>query len=332
MNAAYDKPPFSITEVMLSRVAEISELVGGIVAFSSFETKPHLRKNNRIKSIHSSLAIEANSLSLDAVRDVINGHEVIGQQREIREVQNAYRAYDELERIDPFDIRELKRVHGIMTEGLVRESGVFRSGGEGVYDGGKLIFMAPPPERVPGHIENLFGWLKQVRGSLSALIYSCVFHYEFVFIHPFADGNGRMARLWQTALLSDWRKVFRYLPIESRIHEYQSGYYEAIDRCTKEGESTQFIEFMLWRIAETLKEAAAQVSSAESQLSEYVKRLLAVMEYDVSYTASALLGKLALKSREMLRKNYLDPAIAADLVTMTIPGKPTSRNQRYVRR
>ena len=332
MKVDYAKPPFSITEAMLSRVAEISELVGGMAAFSSFETKPHLRKNNRIESIHSSLAIEANSLSLDAVRDVINGHEVVGSQREIREVQNAYRAYDELERLDPFDVGELKRVHGIMTEGLVRESGKFRSGGEGVYDGEKLIFMAPPLEMISGHIENLFGWLKQVRGSLSALIYSCVFHYEFMFIHPFADGNGRMARLWQTALLSDWRRVFRYLPIESHIHKYQGGYYEAIDRCNKEGESTLFIEFMLEQIAATLKEAAAQVSSADSQLSEYVKHLLSIMEYDVPYTASTLLGKLNLKSKEMLRKNYLDPAISLNLVTMTIPDKPTSRNQRYVRR
>ena len=323
---------------MLSRVSEISERLGKIVAYSNLETKPHLRKNNRIKSIHSSLAIEANSLSLDAVRDVINGHEVVGPVREIREVQNAYRAYGEMERIDPFKVSELKRIHGIMTEGLVRESGLFRSVGEGVFDGEKLIFMAPPPEMVDGHIENLFGWLNQVRGkntgkaSLPALIYSSVFHYEFVFIHPFADGNGRMARLWQTALLADWRKVFRYLPLESHIHKYQSGYYEAIDRCNKEGESTIFVEFMLQQIAATLKEAEGQVSAPDSILPESVKRLLTVMEYDVPYTAVTLLQKLGLRSKEMLRKNYLDPAIEANLVTMTIPEKPTSRNQRYLRR
>ena len=332
MDEGFTKPPFKITEAMLAKVATISELVGRIAPYEGLEARPHLRKNNRIRSIHSSLAIEANSLSLEAVRDVINGNEVVGPAREIQEVKNAYRAYEALEDLDPYSVDELKRVHGLMTEGLVGESGVFRAGGEGVFDGERLVFMAPPPEMVPRHIENLFSWLKGTRETLHPLIASSVFHYEFVFIHPFADGNGRMARLWQTALLAKWRGVFRYVPIESHVHRYQDGYYAAIDACNKAGESTVFVEFMLERIAETLEDVAGQVSTKSAALSEAVKHLLEVMDYDVPYTAAVLLEKLGLKSKEMLRKNYLDPALAANLVVMTEPGKPTSRNQRYIRK
>ena len=325
-------PPFEITGGILAKVAEISELVGSISSHANLEAKPHLRKNNRIKSIYSSLAIEANSLSLDAVRDVINGHSVIGPAREILEVKNANRAYGEIGNFNPLSLKELKRMHGVMTESLVGESGRFRSGGEGVYDGSRLVFMAPPPELVPGHMENLFAWLKSVGQTVHPLVSSTVFHYEFVFIHPFADGNGRMARLWQTALLAKWRPIFQYLPIESQIQKFQDGYYESIDRCNREGKSTSFIDFMLGRISEALSETKGQVSAMTGDLSEYVKRLLAAMEYDVPYTANALLEKLGLKSKEMLRKNYLDPALAMDLISRTIPNRPTSRNQRYVRK
>ena len=196
------KPSFTITNKILSYVSSISEKIGRITATSSLEAKPHLRRNNRIKSIHSSLKIEANSLTLGQVRDVINGRTVLGEQKEIQEVKNAYAAYEHLSEIDPYNIQHLKQFHGIMTKYLVEESGKFRIGEEGVFNGEECIFMAPPARFVAQLMDELFTWMKAAQGEVHPLILSSVFHYEFVFIHPFSDGNGRMARLWHTAILS----------------------------------------------------------------------------------------------------------------------------------
>ena len=325
------EPPFTITNEILSYVSSISEKIGRITATGSLEAKPHLRKNNRIKSIHSSLKIEANSLSLGQVRDVINGKTVLGEQKEIQEVKNAYAAYEHLSEIDPWSISDLKRFHGIMTKYVVEESGRFRSGEEGVYSGERCIFIAPPARLVPQLMDDLFGWMRQSQESVHPLILGCVFHYEFVFIHPFSDGNGRMARLWHTAILSKWKPVFEYIPIESQIERFQADYYDAIARCHSEGESTFFIEFTLMQIDKILDDVVAQVSDDNELLSENVKKLLAVMEYDIPYTGRLLMEKLGLKSRESFRKNYLHPAIEENLVRMTIPDKPNSRNQRYIK-
>ena len=326
------KPPFTITNKMLSYVSSISENIGQITTNSSPEAKPHLRRNSRIKSIHSSLKIEANSLSLGQVRDVINGKTVLGQQKEIQEVKNAYDAYEHLSEIDPYDIWYLKRFHGIMTKYLVEESGKFRSGEEGVFNGDRCIFMAPPARLVPQLMDDLFTWMKEAQDDVHPLILSSVFHYEFVFIHPFSDGNGRMARLWHTAILSKWKPVFEYIPIESQIEKFQDEYYEAIAQCHAAGESTVFIEFMLSQIDKILDDISAQISDKNEYLPETVKKLIEVMEYDVPYTSNALMEKLGLKAREGFRRNYLRPAIEMDLIRMTIPDKPNSRNQRYVRR
>ena len=326
------KPPFTITNKILSYVSSISEKIGRITANSSLEAKPHLRRNSRIKSIHSSLKIEANSLSLGQVRDVVNGKTVLGQQKEIQEVKNAYDVYEHLSEIDPYDIRYLKQFHGVMTKYLVEESGEFRSGEEGVFNGGRCIFMAPPARLVPQLMTDLFAWMKEAQDDVHPLILSSVFHYEFVCIHPFSDGNGRMARLWHTAILSKWKPVFEYIPIESQIEKFQEEYYEAISRCHAAGESTVFIEFMLLLIDKILDDVSAQISDKNEYLPETVKKLIEVMEYDVPYTSNALMEKLGLKAREGFRRNYLRPAIEMDLIRMTIPDKPNSRNQRYVRR
>lgn len=325
------RPPFTITNTMLACVASISEKIGRISLLSDMETKPHLRKNNRIKSIHSSLKIEANSLSLNQVRDVINGKLVIGEQKEIQEVKNAYAAYEKISEINPYSIKDLKRFHAIMTKYIVEESGDFRRGQEGVFNGEQCIFMAPPAQMVPQLMEQLFDWLKKSQGEVHPLILSSIFHYEFVFIHPFSDGNGRMARLWHTAILSKWKPVFEYIPLESQIERFQDEYYDAIAKCHVAGESTFFIEFMLTQIDKILDEFSIQVSRDNEQLSEYVKKLLDIMEYDVSYTSSTLMEKLGLKSREGFRRNYLHPAVELNLIRMTIPDKPNSRNQRYVK-
>ncbi|MCD7833667.1 MAG: Fic family protein [Lachnospiraceae bacterium] len=325
------EPPFTITNEMLFCVASVSEKIGRITAVGSLDSKPHLRKNNRIRSIHSSLKIEANSLTLGQVREVINGKTVLGEQKEIQEVKNAYAAYELLDELNPWSIEDLKRFHGIMTKYVVEESGVFRLGEEGVFHGDECIFMAPPARMVPQLMEDLFGWMEESRNKIHPLILSCVFHYEFVFIHPFADGNGRMARLWQTAILSKWKPVFVYIPLESQIERFQEKYYAAIARCHAEGKSNAFIEFMLSQIDAILDDIAVQMVEESSQQSEYVRKLLGVMEYNVPYTGKTLMDRLGLKSRETFRRNYIHPAIELGLVRMSIPDKPQSRNQRYVK-
>lgn len=324
-------PPYTISNQMLELVASISEKVGKISSHKELESKPHLRRNNRIQSIHSSLKIEANSLSLSEVRDVINGQVVLGSQKEIQEVKNAYNAYGQIEDINPFSITDLKKVHGIMTYLVVEESGMFRKGEEGVFSGDKCIFVAPPPQMVPELMNNLFSWMKKNKDTVHPLIMSAVFHYEFVFIHPFADGNGRMARLWHTVLLYNWRSVFEYIPLESRIEEFQEEYYDVIAKCHIKGNSDLFIEFILQQTDQILDDIIIRIDQSNSDMSEYVKKMMDCMEYDTPYTANSIMMQLGLKSKETFRKNYMNPAIELGLVQMTLPDKPNSKNQRYVK-
>lgn len=324
-------PPYTISERMLGQVSSISEKVGKITSHKDLEARPHLRRNNRIRSIHASLKIEANSLSLDEVRDVINGHLVIGDQKEIQEVKNAYAAYERIPEIDPSSTEDLKKIHGMMTYRTVEESGIYRKGNEGVFSGDQCIFVAPPPQMVSGLVDDLLSWVKNSEGKVHPLILAAVFHYEFVFIHPFADGNGRMARLLHTVILYRWRKIFAYIPLEIQIERFQEQYYNAIAQCHTKGSSDIFIEFMLEMIDRVLDEVLLQIQKTNVGSSEYVKRMLGLMEYDVPYTANELMEVLGLKSKETLRKNYLNPAIALGLVRMTFPEKPNSRNQRYVK-
>lgn len=324
-------PPYTISNKMLELVSEVSEKVGRITSHKELESKPHLRRNNRIRSIHSSLKIEANSLSLSDVRDVINGHLVLGDQKEIQEVKNAYVAYEKISEIDPTSISDLKRIHGILTYRIAHESGVFRKGDEGVFSGRECIFVAPPPHMINELMRDLMQWVKENEGIIHPLILSAIFHYEFVFIHPFADGNGRMARLWHTVLLYRWRSVFEYIPLESQIERFQNEYYDAIAVCHTKGNLDIFIEFMLDMINQILDEVILQVNRSNSEVSEYVKRMLVVMEYDVPYTSNSIMEALGLKSKETLRKNYINPAMELGLIKMTLPDKPNSRNQRYVK-
>ena len=324
-------PPYSISNKMLFLVSEISDKVSRLTYNGSLEARPHLRKNNKIRSIHSSLAIEANSLSLGQVKDVINNKIVLGEQKEIQEVKNAYAAYEMLGEINPFDLISLKKLHSVMTKYLVNESGEFRKGEEGVFSGDRCIFMAPPASLVPELMEQLFSFMNDQKEEVHPLIMSAVFHYEFVFIHPFSDGNGRMARLWHTALLYNWKPIFEYIPIESQIEKFQDDYYEAIAKCHINGNSNFFIEFMLEQIDKVLDEILEQVKSVDNDYSVYIKRLTDVMKYDIAYTSKELMQLLNLQSRSSFRENYLLPAIKGGFVEMTLPDKPNSRNQRYIR-
>ena len=324
-------PPYTISNKMLTLVSEISDKVSRLTYNGSLEARPHLRKNNKIRSIHSSLAIEANSLSLGQVKDVINNKIVLGEQKEIQEVKNAYEAYEMLSVINPFKLYDLKKLHSVMTKYLVDESGEFRKGEEGVFSGDKCIFMAPPARLVPELMEQLFSFMNDQREEVHPLIMSAVFHYEFVFIHPFTDGNGRMARLWHSALLYNWKPIFEFIPIESQIEKFQEDYYEAIAKCHINGNSNFFIEFMLEQIDKVLDELLEQVKSVDVDYSAYIKKLVDVMKYDISYTSKELMEILDLKSRSSFRENYLLPAIKSGFIEMTLPDKPNSRNQRYIR-
>lgn len=248
------KPPFEITEAALSDVMEISELVGKISSTQNLSTSPILRRQNRIRTIYSSLAIEQNTLSLEQVTAVLSGKRVLAPPKDIAEIKNAYEIYDHLAELNPYSIDDLLLAHRTMMQGLVHEAGEFRSRPVGVVDNqGNVLHFGTLPQYVPYLMEELVQWTES--SPFPLLIKSCVFHYEFEVIHPFADGNGRIGRLWHTLLLSKWNPLFAWLPIESIIHDHQVEYYAAINQSNAQGEGTAFIEFMLGIIKEALQEA-----------------------------------------------------------------------------
>ena len=248
------KPPFEITNTMIHEIAEIAELVGKLTSTNQLSANPTLRRTNRIRTIHGSLAIEQNTLSLEQVTAVLNGKQVLAPPKDIAEVKNAYEIYERLEELDPYSVDDLLTAHGIMTRGLVDESGVFRSKPVGVVDQeGHVLHFGTLPQYVPNLVTELLDWVKN--SDVHMLIRSCVFHYEFELIHPFANGNGRVGRLWHTLLLSKWNPAFAWLPVESIIHDRQQEYYEAINASNNAGESTVFIEFMLSAIKASLMDA-----------------------------------------------------------------------------
>lgn len=323
-------PPFTITNNILERISSIMKKIGKIDNYKDLNKMPVLRRNNRIKSIHSSLAIEANSLSLNEVKDIIDGKLVVGPQKEIQEVKNAYKAYLKIGEVNPFSIKDLKNIQGIITHLIDNESGEFRKGNEGVFDeNGNCIHVCPPPEQVNNLMKQLFTWMKKNNDDIHPLIISSVFHYEFVFIHPFRDGNGRTARLWQNVILSNWEDIFLYVPIESQIIKYQNEYYDCIDKCNSIGNSTIFVEFMLKMIDEALDEIMNSITNQLNHISNYVKKLLDVMESGVQYKSNELMSLLSMKSRVSFRDNYLIPAIENGLIKMSLPDSPTSKNQTY---
>ena len=323
-------PPFEISNEMLKKVSDIMEKIGKLDSFTNLYKTPYLRKQTKINSVHSSVAIENNPLSLEQVKDVINGKLVIGEQKDIQEVKNAYKAYEMLKDINPYSIDDLKKIHGVMTFLVEEVSGEFRTSSEGVFDdNGNCIFLCPPGDRVNSLMNDLFEWLNENKDTIHPLILSSIFHYEFVFIHPFTNGNGRMVRLWQNAILYKWKDIFEYLPIESKIHKYQDEYYNSIALCHKNANSNVFIEFMLKMIDETLDEAISTSHLPITNETININKLLDVMESGKPMTATEIMEKLGIKSKETLRGQYLDPAIKQGLVSLTIPDKPTSKNQMY---
>ena len=308
------KPPFEITNTMIHQVAEIAELVGKLTSTNQLSTNPTLRRINRIRTIHGSLAIEQNTLSLEQVTAVLNGKQVLASPKDIAEVKNAYEIYERLDELDPYSADDLLMAHGIMTQGLVKESGVFRSRPVGVVDQeGRVLHIGTLPNYVPDLVMELLDWVKG--SDIHMLIRSCVFHYELELIHPFADGNGRIGCLWHTLLLSKWNPAFAWLPVESMIHARQPEYYAAINTSNDAGESTVFIEFMLSAIKASLVDAISTSDgpSDESvdkatmrwkQIEEFLKTHPFIMNADIraicgvsAPTANRILAKRVAESK-----------------------------------
>lgn len=318
-------PPYSINPAILSLVAEIAAEVGRLGALAGSGSVPKLRRENRIRSIHASLAIENNTLTLDQVTSVIAGKRVLGPQREIQEVKNAFAAYEAMTSWKPSALKDLLAAHRLMLKGLVDEAGKFRTRSVGIAKGKRIVHLAPPASRVPGLMKDLLGWLK--RTDAHPLIAGCVFHYELEFIHPFADGNGRMGRLWQTLILSQWKPLFAFLPVETVIRDQQAEYYKILAACDKAGNSTAFIEFLLSALVVALRDSPS-TDQVTDQVSDQVAALLRALG---TKTLSALecMKRLKLSHRPTFRANYLNPALSAGLIERTIPDKPQSRLQKY---
>jgi len=272
------KPPFEINERIMADVIEIAELVGRVSVGSQISTNPTLRRTNRIRTIYSSLAIEQNTLDIEQVTAVLSGKRIIAPPKDITEVQNAYEIYECMDSLNPYSIDDLLSAHSVMVKGLVREAGEFRSRPVGVVDSeGNVLHFGTLPQYVPKLVRELMDWVEE--SEIHMLIKSCVFHYEFELIHPFADGNGRIGRLWHTLLLSKWNPIFAWLPIESIIHDNQQAYYDAINISNSKGESTAFIEFMLSVIKQALLEVGeVPVVAASSKADIRLSKIYAFLE------------------------------------------------------
>lgn len=257
------KPPFTLTNTMLHQVIEISRVLG-ILEFS-VKSDLKLRKENRIKSIHSSLAIENNSLTEKQVTDIIDGKRVLGDPKEIREVKNAYDAYEEILTLDLYRQKDFLKAHRLLTAGIVNEAGKYRSRDVRIFDEiGNVVHMGARPQYLQALMDDLFVWGKN--DNTPELIKSCVFHYEIETIHPFADGNGRMGRLWQTVILANWNPIFAWIPLETLIYENQRDYYKVLEQVDQETNSNRFIEFMLAIILKTLKSYLTVTSNLEQKI------------------------------------------------------------------
>lgn len=244
-------PPFTVSSKAINLIAEISSTIERYAIRMEQSDSLRLRKANRIKTIHSSLAIEGNNLTENQVRDIINGKNVVAPLKEIQEVKNAIATYELYPTLNPFSVEDLLKAHGVMMQALTGDAGRFRAGGVGVFSEKGCVHMAPPADRVPMLVNDLFEWLTESTDHL--LIRSCVFHYEFEFIHPFSDGNGRMGRLWQSLILGRLHPLFEHLPVENMVYANQQAYYDAITESSRVANSCPFIDFMLNEILNALK-------------------------------------------------------------------------------
>jgi Fic family protein len=290
------QPPFSLNDDMLTKVAEIAELLGQWKQSSSEGLVPQLRRGNRIRTIQASLAIEHNSLSVEQVTAVLDGKPVLGLPREIQEVRNAFNAYENLPNWNPGVLDNLLAAHGLLLYGLADDAGCLRAKGVGIYQNQQLVHMAPPPGQVPRLMNNLLSWLANTKAH--PLIASCAFHYELEFIHPFSDGNGRIGRLWQTLILSRWQPMLAYLPVETVIKSQQQLYYQTLGEADKAADCSRFIVFMLTAIESALQQAilsgGAQETTQEKAQETTQEKIILLLISEPQLTRKQLAQRLSL--------------------------------------
>lgn len=327
------QPTYTITSKIIHLIVQISENIGRLTVLEEIQDSLKLRKANRIRTIQGSLAIEGNTLSTEQITAILNGKTVIAPPKEVQEVRNAIKAYEAFQEWQPSQEEDLLQAHQILMTGLIDEVGQYRHGGVGVMSGDRVVHMAPPANQINRLMTDLLDWLND--RDIHPLIQSSVFHYEFEFIHPFADGNGRMGRLWQTLILSRWNPIFANIPVESLIYQNQKAYYEALQASTDRVDSAPFIEFILQMILDailssndTAQDSDHVTAHADVQVSDQVQRLISAMKQD-DYTLAELMQLVGLTHRATFQKNYLNPAIEAGLIMRTIPDKPRSPKQKY---
>jgi Fic family protein len=296
------RPPFTVSSKAINLIAKIfSQIERYAIKMEQGDTL-RLRKVNRIKTIHSSLAIEGNKLSEGEVQAILEGKKVVAPLKEIQEVRNAIKTYELYPELNPFSVQDLLLAHGTMMAGLVDEVGMFRSGGVGVFDGDKAIHIAPPADRVKELMKDLFTWLENTDDHL--LIRSCVFHYEFEFIHPFADGNGRIGRLWQSLILGQLNPIFEHLPVENMVYANQEAYYDAINKSSDLGDSSPFIDFMLEEILNALVghqgKSNAEIADEKGLYYQH-ERVLGYLRADRHISAVAIAANLGMSARQVER-------------------------------
>ena len=301
-------PPYKVSGRAMNLIAEIAAAIERYRIILEGPDGVRLRKINHIRTIRGTTAIEGNTLTEEQITAILAGKRVSGPQREIDEVKGAHAAYEAIESFNPYSIDDLLKAHGLMTKGLVDRPGKFRNCNVGVMDGaGNVVHMAPPFANVPSLVKDLFAWLADSEDPV--LIKSCVFHYEFEFIHPFPDGNGRTGRYWQTAILGKWRSAFYAAPIENIVWENQSGYYLAIRRSTLLGNSEPFIDFMLERILQAIKGKGEELKNVGVsvgvnvgvKLSARERDLLELLRLDGTLTAVRIAETYSISTRQAER-------------------------------
>lgn len=320
------QPPFTATPRIVALVAEIGERVGRWAGEGRQAVSPRLRRENRIRTIQASLAIENNTLSVDQVTAILEGKRVLGTPREIQEVRNAIACYDRFGEWKATSADDFLAAHSFMMKALVDQVGAFRRGGVGIYRGDKLVHMAPPANRVEHLVRDLFRWAEATEHH--PLIASSILHYEIEFIHPFADGNGRMGRLWQSLALASWHAELAYLPVESLISERQADYYAALGEADQKADAAPFVEFMLTAIRDALDVLPAS-DQVTDQVTDQVKSLIRCLSSTEEVTAAELMARMELKHKPTFRTNYLQPALESGWIEMTHPDSPRSPTQRY---
>ena len=330
MSVTYNKPPYTITEKAADYLAKIVETVTRLEFGTGFKRDIKLHRENRVQTIHSSLAIEGNSLSLDEVTAVIDGKMIAGKQTEIKEVKNAYEAYDKIMTFDPYAIGDFLRAHKLMTDELVKESGEFRRGDVGVFDGDVAVHMGARPQFVPQLMEELFGWAKE--SELHPVLKSAIMHYEIETIHPFADGNGRMGRLWQTLLLAKWNEIFTWIPMESVLYQNRPDYYQSIETAHHANDSGVFIEFTLSALYDIIssqeKHQVRHKDKHQVQLSDTQIEVLKAL-VNITLSRKDIFATIGMNGDSRSFKRHIEPLLADGFIEMTVPDKPNSRLQKY---